>query len=112
MPNVSPDLSSAAINCALFAEEIVRVLLGAKWMEAAPIVRLLAPTALGIRVSQSTFLVGYVDGPSWPRLVHYWGNNAASHRGDCAGSELWTQRSRVGVLVGYGTPGLPDHRLV
>lgn len=34
------------INCALFAEEIVRVLLGAKWMEAAPIFRLLAPTAL------------------------------------------------------------------
>jgi PST family polysaccharide transporter len=34
------------ISCALFAEEIVRVLLGAKWMEAAPIFRLLAPTAL------------------------------------------------------------------
>ena len=32
------------ISCALFAEEIVRVVLGAKWMEAAPIFRLLAPT--------------------------------------------------------------------
>jgi PST family polysaccharide transporter len=35
-----------AIYCPLFAEEIVRVLLGAKWMEAAPIFRILAPTAL------------------------------------------------------------------
>jgi O-antigen/teichoic acid export membrane protein len=34
------------IICGLFAEEIVAVLLGAKWMEAAPILRLLAPTAL------------------------------------------------------------------
>jgi O-antigen/teichoic acid export membrane protein len=35
-----------AISCALFAEEIIRVVLGAKWMEAAPIFRLLAPTGL------------------------------------------------------------------
>ena len=35
-----------AISCPLFAEEIIRVVLGAKWMEAAPIFRLLAPTAL------------------------------------------------------------------
>jgi PST family polysaccharide transporter len=35
-----------AISCALFAEEIVRVVLGAKWVEAAPVLRLLAPTVL------------------------------------------------------------------
>jgi PST family polysaccharide transporter len=34
------------ITSALFAEEIVRIVLGAKWMEAAPIFRLLAPVAL------------------------------------------------------------------
>jgi PST family polysaccharide transporter len=34
------------IICSLFAEEIIHVALGAKWMEAAPIFRLLAPTAL------------------------------------------------------------------
>ena len=34
------------ISFALFAEEIVHVVLGAKWMEAAPIFRLLAPTGL------------------------------------------------------------------
>jgi PST family polysaccharide transporter len=35
-----------AISCPLFAEEIIRVVLGANWMEAAPIFRLLAPTAV------------------------------------------------------------------
>ena len=34
------------ICCALFAEEIVYVLLGAKWAEAGPIFRLLTPTSL------------------------------------------------------------------
>jgi PST family polysaccharide transporter len=35
-----------AVSFALFPEEIVRVVLGAKWMEVAPILRLHAPTAL------------------------------------------------------------------
>jgi O-antigen/teichoic acid export membrane protein len=39
------------ISCALFAEEIVRVVLGAKWAEAAPIFRLLAPVALVFAVA-------------------------------------------------------------
>jgi PST family polysaccharide transporter len=34
------------ICCALFAEETVHVLLGAKWTEAGPILRLLTPTSL------------------------------------------------------------------
>jgi O-antigen/teichoic acid export membrane protein len=34
------------ITCALFAEEIVRVVLGPKWMAAAPIFRFLSPVAL------------------------------------------------------------------
>jgi PST family polysaccharide transporter len=34
------------IVCALFAEDAISVLLGAKWKEAAPIFRLLAPTIL------------------------------------------------------------------
>jgi PST family polysaccharide transporter len=34
------------ITCALFAEEIVGIVLGAKWMAAAPILRLLAPVGL------------------------------------------------------------------
>ena len=39
------------ISCALFAEEIVRIVLGAKWMEAAPIFRLLAPVAVVFAVA-------------------------------------------------------------
>ena len=34
------------ISCALFAEEIVRILLGPKWIGAAPVLRLLVPTVL------------------------------------------------------------------
>lgn len=40
-----------AITCALFAEEIVRIVLGPKWMEATPIFRLLAPVALVFAVA-------------------------------------------------------------
>jgi O-antigen/teichoic acid export membrane protein len=36
----------AVICCALFANEIVRVMLGPKWSEAAPILRLLSPMVL------------------------------------------------------------------
>jgi O-antigen/teichoic acid export membrane protein len=39
------------IACALFAEPIVRFVLGPKWMEAAPIFRLLAPVALVFAVA-------------------------------------------------------------
>ncbi len=34
------------MGCALFAEDIIRVFLGAKWGEAVPVFRLLAPTIL------------------------------------------------------------------
>jgi len=34
------------IACALFADDLVRVVLGPKWIDAAPIFRLLAPTIL------------------------------------------------------------------
>jgi O-antigen/teichoic acid export membrane protein len=39
------------ISCALFPDEIVRIVLGTKWMEAAPIFRLLAPVALVFAVA-------------------------------------------------------------
>jgi O-antigen/teichoic acid export membrane protein len=34
------------LSCAVFAEEIITMLLGAKWLQAAPILRLLTPTIL------------------------------------------------------------------
>ena len=39
------------ITCALFAEEIIRIVLGPKWMQATPIFRLLAPVALVFAVA-------------------------------------------------------------
>ena len=39
------------IACALFSEEIVRIVLGPKWMAAAPIFRLLAPVAVVFAVA-------------------------------------------------------------
>jgi O-antigen/teichoic acid export membrane protein len=36
------------VGCALFADEIILVLLGPKWMEAAAVLRLLAPTGLAL----------------------------------------------------------------
>ena len=38
----------AAISCALFAEEAVRILLGPKWVAASQLLRLLAPTVLAL----------------------------------------------------------------
>jgi O-antigen/teichoic acid export membrane protein len=38
------------VACGLFAEDIVRVFLGAKWHDAAPIFRLLAPTILAFAI--------------------------------------------------------------
>ena len=38
------------MGCALFAEDIIRVLLGAQWHDAVPIFRLLAPTILAFAV--------------------------------------------------------------
>jgi O-antigen/teichoic acid export membrane protein len=40
-----------SVTCALFAEEIVRIALGAKWIEAVPIFRLLAPVAVVFAVA-------------------------------------------------------------
>jgi O-antigen/teichoic acid export membrane protein len=39
-----------AIGCALFADDLISVVLGAKWQNAAPIFRLLAPTVLGFAI--------------------------------------------------------------
>jgi O-antigen/teichoic acid export membrane protein len=48
-----------AFTCALFAEEIVLVVLGPKWSQAATIFRYLSPTAL---------VLGLLN-PTWPLLV-------------------------------------------
>jgi PST family polysaccharide transporter len=43
------------IGCALFADEIVALLLGPRWVEAAPVLRLLTPTILVFALINPTF---------------------------------------------------------
>ena len=43
--------SKVTITCTLFADEIVGIVLGAKWAAVAPIFRLLAPVALVFAVT-------------------------------------------------------------
>ena len=112
MPSAWPGLSSEVtpllisltipitISCALFAEEIVRIVLGAKWMEAAPIFRLLAPVALVFAVANPLSWLVMSTGRIGTGLEHSAGDDAARNRGDRAGFESRTQRSRPGVLVG------------
>ena len=100
------------ITCALFAEEIVRVVLGAKWMEAAPIFRLLAPVAVVFAVANPFSWLVMSTGRVGRALSISRGDNAAGNRGDRTWFELWTQRSRPGVLVGYDVAGDSDSGLV
>jgi PST family polysaccharide transporter len=39
------------VGCAIFADDVIQVFLGAKWQEAAPILRLLAPSILAFAVT-------------------------------------------------------------
>jgi len=43
------------VACALFADDIIRVVLGAKWSAAAPIFRLLAPTIVAFAIANPLF---------------------------------------------------------
>ena len=100
------------ITCALFAEEIVRVVLGAKWMEAAPIFRLLAPVAVVFAVANPFSWLVMSTGRIGTGLEYQHGDDAAGDPGDRAGSESRTQRSRPWVLVGYDVAGHSDSGLV
>ena len=84
-----------AIICPLFADEIIHILLGAKWMEVAPIFRLLAPTSLVFAIGQSTQLVGHVDRPGRPRRKH-------DCRGDASGDRRAS--SLVSAMDRWGSP--------
>ena len=69
-------------------------------MEAAPIFRFACPGSVGFCSGQPALLVGHVHGPRGTRLEHQLGDDAAGNRGDRAGSESRTRRSRFGILVG------------
>ncbi len=86
-----------AISCALFAEEIVSVMLGAKWMEAAPILRLLAPSVLVfILANPLSWLV-----TSTGRIGRALSMSAATTPLVIAGIALGLSNGPKGVALGY-----------
>jgi len=50
------------VACGLFGEDIIRVFLGPKWMDAVPIFRLLAPTILAFALINPTGLLLFATG--------------------------------------------------
>src|SRR5262249_7488511 len=72
-----------------------------------PDLQVARPDGLGVRISQSSLVVGHVDGSGEARLEHKRGNNAGGDRRDSTGSELWTYRSGLWLLVGYGPRAHP-----
>ena len=101
-----------ALACPLFANEIIHVLLGEKWTDAAPIFQLLAPTSLVFALAKSTLMAGYGDRTGWPCARHHRDGHAG---GDCrhlAGIEPRTHRGRDGILGGNGADNDPDYGLV
>lgn len=87
------------ITCALFAGEIVRIVLGAKWMEAAPIFRLLAPVALVFAVANPFSWLVLCTG----RAVRALSISMATTPLVIAGIVLGLSHGPKGVALGYST---------
>jgi len=85
------------ISFALFAEEIVRVVLGAKWMEAAPIFRLLAPTGLVFALANPLSLLVISTG----RVRRALSMTAATTPLVIVGIVLGLSNGPKGVALGY-----------
>ena len=86
-----------SISCALFAEEIVRIVLGAKWMAAAPIFRLLAPTALVFAIANPLSWLVLSTGRAGRAL----GISMATTPLVILGIVLGLSRGPQGVALGY-----------
>ena len=88
-----------AISCALFSEEIVRIVLGPKWMEAAPIFRLLAPVALVFAVANPLSWLVISTG----RIRRSLSMSAATTPFVIAGIVLGLSHGPKGVALGYSS---------
>lgn len=86
-----------AIACPLFADEIIRVLLGDKWMEVAPIFRLLAPTSLVFALANPLSWLVIATG----RAGRAVGITAATTPVVIVGILLGLSHGPTGVAVGY-----------
>jgi PST family polysaccharide transporter len=88
-----------AIACPLFADEIIHVLLGAKWMEVAPIFRLLAPTSMVFALANPlSWLV-----TSTGRVGRAVSMTAATTPIVILGIILGLSHGPIGVALGYST---------
>jgi O-antigen/teichoic acid export membrane protein len=85
------------IAYALYAEEIVRIVLGPKWMEVAPILRLLVPTALVFALANPFSLLVMSTG----RIRRALGMSAATTPLVIAGIVLGLSYGPKGVALGY-----------
>jgi O-antigen/teichoic acid export membrane protein len=85
------------ISLALFAEEIVRVVLGPKWMEVAPILRLLVPAALVFALVNPLSLLVISTGRARRALSI----SAATTPLVIVGILLGLRHGPIGVAMGY-----------
>jgi O-antigen/teichoic acid export membrane protein len=85
------------VSCALFADEIVRIVLGAKWMEAAPIFRVLAPVALVFAVANPLSWLIMSTGRAGRALSI----SMATTPFVIAGIALGLSHGPIGVALGY-----------
>jgi O-antigen/teichoic acid export membrane protein len=86
-----------AIACPLFADEIIHVLLGDKWMGVAPIFRLLAPTSLVFALANPLSWLVTATG----RIGRAVGLTAATTPVVIVGVLLGVNHGPTGVAVGY-----------
>ena len=85
------------ISCALFPDAIVRIVLGAKWMEAVPIFRLLAPVALVFAVANPLSWLVMSTG----RMGRALAISTATTPFVIVGIVLGLSHGPVGVALGY-----------
>jgi PST family polysaccharide transporter len=86
-----------AIACPLFADEIIHVLLGPKWVEVAPIFRLLAPTSLVFALANPLSWLVIATG----RVGRAVGITAATTPVVIVGILLGLSHGPTGVAMGY-----------
>lgn len=87
------------ITCALFAEEIVHIVLGPKWMAAAPIFRLLSPVALVFAIANPLSWLVLSTG----RIGRALSLSAATTPLVILGIVLGLSRGPTGVALGYSS---------
>ena len=87
-----------AITCPLFADEIIRILLGAKMDGGRPDLQAACSDLAGVRVGEPAELAEHSDRQDAPRGQHDRRDDAGGHRGHPARSQPWTVGGRHGVL--------------